>query len=60
MNPAQIIQILQILLVAEPEVVSAIHNLLTGASGKADTDLLNQDVIDWQTVQTKARAQLGF
>jgi hypothetical protein len=60
MNPALLIQILQILLVAEPEVVSAIHNLLTGASGKADVDILNQDVIDWQAVQTKAKAQLGL
>jgi len=60
LNPALIAQILQILLTAEPTVVEYIHSLLTGTGNAADAAILAQDVIDWQAVQAKAKAELGI
>jgi hypothetical protein len=60
LNPALIAQILQILLTAEPAVVEYIHGLLSGKVAVDDTTTLNQDVIDWQAVQAKAKAELGI
>lgn len=60
MNPVLIEQILQALLGAEPVVVQAVHDLVIGTQGKADLEVLNQDVIDWQAVQAKSRKELGL
>jgi ABC-type Mn2+/Zn2+ transport system ATPase subunit len=60
MNPALIAQILQALLIAEPTVVQAIHDLLVNQTGKDDTVILNQDVIDWEAVQTASKKELGL
>jgi ABC-type Mn2+/Zn2+ transport system ATPase subunit len=60
MNPALIAQILQALLIAEPTVVQAIHDLLVNQTGKDDAVILNQDVIDWEAVQTASKKELGL
>ncbi len=57
---AQVLQIIQILLAAEPAVVNAIHDLLTGHSGETDAQVLAGDKVIWQDVQAKAREQLGL
>lgn len=58
--PAVILQIIQILLAAEPGVVQAIHDLLTGNGGATDVQILAGDKIIWQDVQAQARTQLGL
>jgi len=60
MNPAVILQILQILLVAEPTVVQAVHDLLTGHGGTNDVQILAGDKVVWENVQSAARKQLGL
>lgn len=57
--PSLIIQILQGLLVAEPTVVQAIHNLLVGTNGATDAATLAQDTTDWQAIQTASQAAIA-
>jgi hypothetical protein len=59
MNPGLIIQIMQGLIVAEPTVVQAIHDLVVGTNKAADAATLAQDTIDWQSVQAKAQAAIS-
>ena len=58
MGATLIIQILQGLLVAEPTVVQAIHDLVVGTNNAADADTLAQDTIDWQVIQANSQAAI--
>jgi hypothetical protein len=59
MNTKLIVEILQGLLVVEPTVVQAIHDLVVGTNKAADAATLAQDTIDWQSVQAKAQAAIA-
>jgi hypothetical protein len=59
MNPLLIVQILQALLAAEPTVVQAIHNLLSGTGTADDLAVLGADKIAWQAVADKAAAEIA-
>lgn len=59
MNPLLIVQILQALLAAEPAVVSAIHNLLSGTGTADDLAVLGADKIAWQAIADKAAAEIA-
>jgi hypothetical protein len=54
-----ILNILQILLIAEPAVVSAVHNLLTGTGTADDLAILKADTIAWQAIADKAAAEIA-
>lgn len=54
-----ILAILQILLTAEPAVVTAIHNLLSGTGTADDLAVLKADVIAWQAIADKAKAEIA-
>jgi hypothetical protein len=54
-----ILTILKILLTAEPAVVSAIHNLLTGTGTADDLAVLKADTIAWQAIADKAAAEIA-
>jgi hypothetical protein len=54
-----IITILQILSTAEPAVVTAIHNLLTGTGTADDLAVLAADKIAWQAIADKAAAEIA-
>jgi hypothetical protein len=59
MNPLLIVQILQALLAAEPTVVQAIHNLLSGTGTADDLAVLGADKIAWQAIADKAAAEVA-
>lgn len=59
MNPLLIIQILQGLLVAEPTIVAAIHDLIVGTNNATDAATLAQDTIDWQAIQAASQAAIA-
>ena len=54
-----ILQILQILSTAEPAIIQAIHNLLTGTGTADDLAVLGADKVAWQTIADKAQAELN-
>lgn len=58
MNPATIVAILQMVLSAEPAVVQLVHDLLVGAGGQSDQDVLTADQVDWATIIANAKAAL--
>ena len=53
-----ILMILQILLTAEPALVDAVHNLLSGRGTADDLALLKSDAIAWQAIADKAQAEI--
>ena len=53
-----ILQILQILSAAEPAIIQAIHNLLTGTGTADDLTVLKADAIAWQSIADKAQAEI--
>jgi hypothetical protein len=59
MNPLLIVQILQALLAAEPAVITAIHNLLSGTGTADDLAVLGADKIAWQAIADKAAAEVA-
>lgn len=59
MNPAIVVQILQMLLVAEPAVIQAIHNLMSGTGTADDLAILGADKIAWQMMGDKAAAEIA-
>lgn len=54
-----ILNILQILLTAEPAVVAAIHNLLSGTGTADDLTVLKADAAAWQAIADKAQAEVA-
>ena len=54
-----ILNVLQILLTAEPAVVQAIHNILTGSGSADDLATLKADSIAWQAIADKAAAEIA-
>lgn len=54
-----VLGILQMLLAAEPAVVSAVHNLLSGTGTADDLAVLNADKLAWQTIADKAAAEIA-
>jgi hypothetical protein len=53
-----ILNILQILVAAEPAVITAVHNLLTGTGTADDLAILAADKIEWQAIADKAQAEI--
>lgn len=54
-----ILNILQILLTAEPAVVQAIHNLLGGNGTADDLAVLKADVLAWRAIADKAQFEIN-
>lgn len=50
--------VIQMLLAAEPAVVQAIHNLLSGTGTADDLAVLKADTIAWQAIAAKAQAEI--
>ena len=53
-----ILEILQILTTAEPAIITAVHNLLTGTGTADDLAVLAADKIEWQAIADKAQAEI--
>jgi len=53
-----ILTILQILTTAEPAIIVAVHNLLTGTGTADDLAVLAADKIEWQAIADKAQAEI--
>jgi hypothetical protein len=60
MNPDTVLKVIQIVLTAEPAVVSAIHNLLTGTGTATDLVVLKADALAWQAIADHAAAQIAL
>jgi hypothetical protein len=58
-NIPLILQILQMLSTAEPAIIQAIHNLLSGTGTADDLTVLKADAIAWQAVADKAAAEIA-
>ena len=54
-----ILQILQMLSTAEPAIITAIHNLLSGTGTADDLAVLKADTIAWQAIADKAAAEIA-
>ena len=54
-----ILTILQILLAAEPAVVAAIKNLLSGTGTADDLAILGADKLAWQAIADKAANEIA-
>jgi len=54
-----ILNVLQILLTAEPAVVQAVHNILTGNGSADDLATLQADSIAWQAIADKAAGEIA-
>jgi hypothetical protein len=54
-----ILQILQMLSTAEPAIITAIHNLLSGTGTADDLTVLKADTIAWQAIADKAAAEIA-
>jgi hypothetical protein len=53
-----LVNVLQMLLVAEPAIVQAIHNLLTGTGTLDDLAVLKADALAWQAIADKAQGEI--
>ena len=53
-----ILQILQMLSTAEPAIIAAIHNLLSGTGTADDLAVLGADKLAWQAIADKAQAEI--
>lgn len=53
-----IISILQILSTAEPAIITAVHNLLSGTGTADDLAVLGADKLAWQAIADKAQAEI--
>lgn len=51
--------VIEMILAAEPAVVQAIHNLLTGNGSADDLATLKADGIAWQAIADKAAAEVA-
>jgi hypothetical protein len=54
-----ILGVLQMLLAAEPAVVSAVHNILSGTGTADDLAVLGADKLAWQAIADKATAEIA-
>ncbi len=54
-----VLSILQILSTAEPAIITAVHNLLTGTGTADDLVVLKADAIAWQAIADKAAAEIA-
>lgn len=59
MNSTTILNIIQIILTAEPAVVTAIHNLLTGNGTADDLTVLRADALAWQAIADRAALEIA-
>lgn len=53
-----ILNILTMLVAAEPVVAQTVHDLLVGTGGQSDQAVLTSDLADWQAIIDKAKAQI--
>lgn len=51
--------VIQMILNAEPAIVSAIHNILSGTGTADDLAVLKADSIAWQAIADKAAAEIA-
>lgn len=59
MDPLLIIKVIQMVLAAEPAVVGAIHNLISGTGTADDITILKADSLVWQSIANKAAAEIA-
>ncbi len=57
-NEPVLLEILQILLAAEPAIVTAMHRLLTGIGTADDIAILKGDSLAWQALADRAQEEL--
>ncbi len=53
------LKVIQMIIAAEPAVVSAIHNLLMGTGTADDLAVLKADAVVWQSIADKAQAEVN-
>lgn len=53
------LSVIQMILAAEPAIVQAIHNLLSGNGTADDLAVLKADTIAWQAIADKAAAEIA-
>lgn len=53
------LSVIQMILAAEPAIVQAIHNLLSGIGTADDLMVLKGDIIAWQAIADKAAAEIA-
>lgn len=58
-NVPPILAILEILLTAEPAIVIAVRNILTGSATTDDLAMLKMDALAWQAIADHAAAELA-
>ena len=51
--------VIRLVLAAEPAIVLAIHNLLSGTGTVDDLAVLKADTIEWQAIADKAAAEIA-
>ncbi len=51
--------VIQMILAAEPAVVSAIHSILSGTATTDDLAVLQADALAWQAIADKAAAEIA-
>lgn len=59
MNEVLVVKIMQMVLAAEPAVVTAIHNLISGTGSADDLAVLKVDQAGWQSIADKAAAEIA-
>ena len=58
-QPNIALTVIQMILLAEPAIVQAIHNLLSGSGTADDLAILKADSIAWQAIADKAAAEIA-
>jgi hypothetical protein len=59
MTPQVLLKVIEMLLSAEPAIVQAIHNLLTGTGSADDIAVLKGDSIAWQALADRAQQEIA-
>lgn len=53
------LQVIQMIIAAEPAVVQAIHNLMSGTGTMSDLAILKADGLAWQAIADKAAEEIA-
>jgi hypothetical protein len=54
-----IVEILDVILKAEPAIVTAVHNLLAGTGSADDIAVLKADSLSWQALADRAQQEIA-
>lgn len=56
MNPAAILNVVQLVLTLEPAAFGLVESLVKGVAGKSDADILTADASSWTSIVATAHA----